>query len=295
MLSNTKRLISTYSIIGFDPETGELGVAVQSKFLAAASVVPWARAELGALALQSWANTGYAEPAFKLLAEGVHPEEIKEFLIKNDPDRDLVQSRQFGIVDSKGRSATFTGTDCLNWAGGICGPNFAAQGNILVSKETVDAMAETFNSGEGDLSERLSLALAAGQKAGGDRRGMQSAGLYVAKAKGGYGGYNDRYVDIRVDDHPDPISELQRILKLWRMQFFKTKPGNIAPITGDIKDFIIKILIDEGYYTGSNKEWDTQLQEAFMTFFLTKNYEEREVESGFIDLEVLEDLKSFYK
>jgi uncharacterized Ntn-hydrolase superfamily protein len=186
---------------------------------------------VGAIALQSWSNTSYAEPALKMMADKVHPEEIMKTLTAND---NMKEQRQVGMVDFQGRSATFTGSECMSWAGGICGQNFAAQGNILVSQATVDALAETFNSATGDLAERLSLALAAAQKAGGDRRGMQSAALYIAKAGGGYGGYNDRYVDIRVDDHPDPINELRRILVLWRLTFFRSKPGNIAEITGEV-------------------------------------------------------------
>ena len=288
-----QRLVSTFSIVGFDPQTGEVGIAVQSKFLAAGSVVPWARAGLGAIAVQSWSNTAYVESAFKMMADGVHPEEIMKTLTDND---ELCALRQVGIVDCKGQSATFSGDECMEWAGGICGPNFAAQGNILVGRETVEAMAATFNASEGDLSERLVLALASGQKAGGDRRGMQSAALYIAKEGGGYGGYNDRYVDIRVDDHPDPINELRRILTLWRLQFFKTKPGNTVLIKGEVKKFILGILTKEGYYSGAaDEEWNQTMQKAFTAYSLTENFEEREVEEGYIDREVLEYLQSVHK
>ena len=287
-----QRPVSTFSIVGYDPQTGEIGIAVQSKFLAAGSVVPWARAGLGAIAVQSWSNTDYVEPAFKMIAEGVHPEEIMGALTANDELRAL---RQVGIVDCSGRSATFSGNECMDWAGGICGPNFAAQGNILVSRATVEALAETFKSSEGDLSERLTLALANGQKAGGDRRGMQSAALYIAKAGGGYGGYGDRYVDIRVDDHQEPINELRRILRLWRLQFFKTKPGNVAPIEGDVKRFILRILEKEGYYAGPHGDWNSNMQNAFFAFSQMENFEEREAEDGYIDREVLEYLEGVYE
>ena len=291
MISKIEKAVSTYSIVGFDPETGEIGVAVQSKFLAAASVVPWVRAGAGAVATQSWANTAYAEPALKMMEFGVHPEEILKFLTANDDQRSL---RQVGLVDSRGRSATFTGNECMDWAGGICGENFAAQGNILVSEATVKAMAETFTSVKDDLSERLALSLEAGQKAGGDSRGMQSAGLYIAKAGGGYGGFNDRYVDIRVDDHTDPIKELKRILVLWRLQFFRTKPGNIAEIKGETKDFILDLLAREAYYKGPKGEWNSEMQKAFTSFCLANNFEEREVPEGQIDREVLDYLKSAF-
>ena len=292
MSTQIQRPVSTYSIVAFDPQTGEIGVAVQSKFLAAGSVVPWARAGAGAVALQSWSNTAYAEPALKMMEYGVHPEEILKILTAED---DRAALRQVGIVDCKGRSATFTGGECMDWAGGRCGPNFAAQGNILVSRETVDALADTFDSGSGDLADRLSLALEAGQKAGGDRRGMQSAGLYIAKAGGGYGGNNDRYVDIRVDDHPDPITELKRILVLWRLLFFETKPGNIAEITGEVKDVILNILIKEDYYKGPQGPWNAEMQKAFTLFCCTNNFEERAVPDGQIDREVLDYLRSVYE
>ena len=291
MVYQIQRRISTFSIVGFDPDTGEIGIAVQSKFLGVGSVVPWARAGIGAIALQSWSNTSYAESALKMMSEGVHPEEIMAVL--TGPD-DMREQRQVGIVDCKGRSATYSGSSCMDWAGGICGENFAAQGNILVGKATVDALAETFISGKGDLSSRLTSALAAGQKAGGDRRGMQSAALYIAKAGGGYGGYNDRYVDIRVDDHPDPINELCRILTLWRLQFFKTRPGNVEPISGEVKDFILDILARENYYRGPQGSWDTQMQKAFTAFIHTNNFEEREAAPGHIDREVLDYLRDTY-
>jgi uncharacterized Ntn-hydrolase superfamily protein len=227
-----------------------------------------------------------------MMADGVHPEEIMMKLTAPDELREL---RQVGMVDFKGRSATYSGKDCMEWAGGIAGQNFAAQGNILVSGATVDALAATFNSSEGDLAERLTLALAAGQKAGGDRRGMQSAGLYIAKAGGGYGGYNDHYVDIRVDDHPKPIDELRRILVLWRLQFFKTKPGNITEISGEVKDFILDILAKDGYYQGPAGFWNTEMQKAFTAFSHTINMEERDVEAGWIDREVLEYLRTAFK
>ena len=291
MDSQIQKRISTFSIVGFDPDTGEIGIAVQSKFLGVGSVVPWVRAGAGAIALQSWSNTAYAEPALKMMAEGVHPKEIMDALTGPDDMRDV---RQVGIVDCKGRSATYSGSKCMDWAGGICGENFAAQGNILVGKATVDALAETFVSSRGDLSSRLTLSLAAGQKAGGDRRGMQSAALYIAKTGGGYGGYNDRYVDIRVDDHSDPITELCRILTLWRLQFFKTKPGNVEEITGEVKDFILDILIKENYYKGPRGSWDAQMQKAFVAFIHTSNFEEREAAPGRIDREVLDYLRNTY-
>lgn len=208
--------VATFSIVGFDPGTGELGVAVQSKFVAVGAVVPWARAGVGAIATQAWANTRFGPVGLALLAAGKTPEEVGETLVAMDS---RAGHRQFGIVDASGRSVTFTGEECLDWAGGRSGPNFAVQGNILAGPGVVDAMAEAFTSVEGDLGERLLAALAAGQAAGGDRRGRQSAALLIVREGWGYGGLNDRYRDLRVDDHPTPIAELQRLHELHRSVF----------------------------------------------------------------------------
>jgi uncharacterized Ntn-hydrolase superfamily protein len=279
----------TFSIVGYDPATGEVGIAVQSKFLAAGSVVPWATAGAGAIAVQSWSNTSYAPKALAMMADGAHPRQILENLIADDEGREF---RQVGMVDCRGRAATYTGQECLEWAGGITGENFAAQGNILVGRATVEALADTFIGSQGDLAERLSLALAAGQKAGGDRRGMQSAGLYIAKAGGGYGGFNDRFVDIRVDDHKDPITELRRILILWRLQFYRTKPGNLVPIEGETRNFIYELLAKEGYYNGPRDGWTEAAQKKFEEYCLTENFDERIAPPAMIDKEVLDYLLS---
>jgi uncharacterized Ntn-hydrolase superfamily protein len=279
----------TFSIVGHDPATGEVGIAVQSKFLAAGSVVPWAKAGAGAIAVQSWSNTGYVDKALAMMAEGVHPQQIMETLTAADDGREF---RQVGMVDCRGRAATYSGRECMEWAGGLTGQNFAAQGNILVGRATVEALADTFMNSQGDLAERLSLALAAGQKAGGDRRGMQSAGLYIAKEGGGYGGFNDRFVDIRVDDHQDPITELRRILVLWRLQFYRTKPGNLAPIEGETREFIYGLLAEKGYYSGPRDGWTEAVQKKFEEFCLTENFDERIAPFGMIDKEVLDFLLS---
>lgn len=215
-----KNVVATFSIVGFDPKTEEWGVAVQSRFLAVGAVVPWVKANVGAIATQSFANTTFGPEGLELLAQGKTAQEVMDLLIEGDSGRGM---RQVGIVDSQGNAATYTGDDCHAWAGGIVGPYFAAQGNILVSEETVQAMANTFVQTEGSLSERLLAALAAGQGAGGDSRGQQSAALYVVQDKGGYGGFNDRKVDLRVDDHPEPITELRRIFEVHQKLFTKEK------------------------------------------------------------------------
>jgi uncharacterized Ntn-hydrolase superfamily protein len=210
----TPETIATFSIVGYDPATGELGVAVQSKFFAVGSVVPWAKANVGAVATQAFGNTTFGPRGLDLLAEGRAPDEVLDLLLADDPD---AARRQVGVVDSRGRSAAFTGDECLPWAGHVSGPNFTAQGNILVGEETVRAMADAFRETDGMLGEKLMRALEAGQAAGGDSRGKQSAAILVVMEGGGYGGFNDRYCDLRVDDHAEPIRELRRLFDMWRI------------------------------------------------------------------------------
>ncbi|BCW96564.1 MAG: DUF1028 domain-containing protein [Fimbriimonadales bacterium] len=210
-MKNGTLAFGTFSIVGADPKTGEVGVAVASKFLAVGSVVPFAQAGVGAVATQSYANTTYGPRGLELLRQKVAPQEILQRLTKDDPQR---EQRQVGIVDASGRSATFTGQRCLRWAGGIAGKHFAAQGNILTGEAVVQAMAEAFQKTEGELALKLMAALEAGEKAGGDARGRQSAAILVARKNGGYGGFDDRYIDLRVDDHPEPMQELRRLLTL---------------------------------------------------------------------------------
>src|ERR1051326_3665664 len=205
----------TFSIVGRDPLTGELGIAVQSKFLAVGAVVPWAKAGVGAIATQAWANTSYGPRGLELLAGGLSAVETVAQLIKDDEGR---ASRQVGIIGVDGEPATYTGDECFPWAGGHTGEHYACQGNILVGEDTVLAMARTFEQARGPLCERLVAAHAAGPAAGGDSRGQESAALVVVRAGGGYSGFNDRFIDLRVDDHPQPIEELQRILQLHRSE-----------------------------------------------------------------------------
>jgi len=207
---------STFSIVGFDPKTKELGIAVQSKFLGVGAVVPWAKAGVGAVATQSWANTTFGPNGLALMEKGKSADATLKELLADDPGS---ARRQVGIVDAKGGTATFTGASCMDWAGGVQGKHYCAQGNILAGEKVVKAMAETFEKTEGELGARLIAALQAGQKAGGDKRGKQSAALLVVKEKGGYAGHNDRYRDIRVDDHKTPIEELARIYQLHKRLF----------------------------------------------------------------------------
>jgi uncharacterized Ntn-hydrolase superfamily protein len=204
-----QKAIATFSIVARDSATAELGVAIASRFFAVGSVVPWAKADVGAVATQSYANTSFGWRGLELLEKGVTPEEAVKILIRNDDDP---QRRQLGIVSADGKSATYTGEKCLAWAGGRNGPNYAIQGNILASEEVVTAMEKTFLETNGTLADRLYAALLAGDAKGGDSRGKQSAAMLVVKKNAGYGGYNDRAIDIRVDDHPEPFKELGRLL-----------------------------------------------------------------------------------
>lgn len=199
---------STFSIAAVDSETGELGVAVQSKFLGVGSVVPWARAKVGAIATQAFANTTFGPEGLALLAKGDAPEAALASLLAKDDER---ENRQVAIVSASGETATFTGKKCLDWAGSLRGPGFCVQGNILAGERVVKAMARAFLETKGELAERLLAALEAGQEAGGDRRGQQSAALLVVHERWGYGGFNDRYRDLRVEDSKEPIAELKRI------------------------------------------------------------------------------------
>jgi uncharacterized Ntn-hydrolase superfamily protein len=208
--------VSTFSIVARDGGTGELGIAVASRFFAVGAVVPWARAGVGAVATQSYANTTFGWRGLDLLAEGLTPEEVVTVLVRNDDDPGR---RQFGIVSSDGASATYTGTECLAWAGGRSGPDYAIPGNILAGEGVVTSMEKVFLETEGTLARRLYAALLAGDAAGGDARGRQSAALLVVKENAGYGGYTDRAIDIRVDDDPHPFEELGRLLGYAEMNY----------------------------------------------------------------------------
>ncbi|MCA1032069.1 DUF1028 domain-containing protein [Bacillus timonensis] len=278
----------TFSIVGFDPTTKELGIAVQSKFLGVGAVVPWAKAGVGAVATQSYANTSYGPKGLGLMEKGMSASEALSTLIGEDEEKEY---RQVGIVDAKGNAATFTGEKCYNWAGGITGKNFAAQGNILVDEETVKAMAATFEAANGSLAERLLTALDAGQEAGGDSRGKQSASLLIVKENGGYAGFNDRYIDLRVDDHPDPIKELIRIFHLQQLYFAPTKPENIVHIEGDVREKIEKALILHGYIEEENIT-EEKFYQGLTAYIHTENFEGREQEKGKIDKELLDYMTS---
>lgn len=268
-----EKLVSTFSIVGRDAETGDLGIAVQSKFLAVGVVVPWVKAGVGAVATQAWANTSYGPRGLALMAEGLSAGEALHALTADD---ELAEHRQAGMVDAHGGSASYTGSSCYSWAGGIAGPDFAAQGNILVSEETVRALAETFQAAQGPLWRRLLEALAAGQVAGGDSRGMQSAALVVAREAGGYGGYNDRFIDLRVDDHTSPIQELGRLLDMYELYFFKPSPADLLPLDAALTTETQTLLTRSGDYTGPiSGVYDEATFRALERYGGRENLEER--------------------
>ncbi|HEY7976019.1 MAG TPA: DUF1028 domain-containing protein [Ktedonobacterales bacterium] len=267
------RLVSTFSIVGRDAQTGDLGIAVQSKFLGVGAVVPWVKAGVGAVATQAWANTSYGPRGLALLAQGRSATEALAALTGEDEQS---AHRQAGIVDAQGRSATFTGASCFTWAGGIAGPDFAAQGNILVGKATVVALAETFHRTSGPLWRRLLAALAAGQEAGGDSRGMQSAALVVAREAGGYGGFNDRFIDLRVDDHTSPIEELNRLLDMHELYFFKPTPADLLPLDAPLTTELQTLLARSGDYHGlASGVYDDATYQALERYGARENLEER--------------------
>ncbi len=272
-LSTSSFPLCTFSIIAHDPAAQEWGVAVQSKFLAAAAVVSWAQAGAGAVATQAHANTAYGPQGLAMLAQGISAQETLDRLVAADEGRD---HRQAGIVDAQGRAATFTGQACLEWAGGLTGPYYACQGNILVSADTVQAMARAFEQAEGELANRLVMALAAAQKAGGDRRGQQSAGLLVVRHQGGYGGYNDHYLDLRVDDDPHPIRKLEKLLDLHHLYFGSTKPDDWLVIEGKLCRELQGILKRSGHYKGRlTGQYDQATQNALRALVGIENLEER--------------------
>lgn len=273
--------------MAFDPETDSLGVAVQSKFLAVGSVVPWARAGAGAVATQALANFNYGPRGLALMSEGYTANQTVEALVSADEDR---EHRQVGVVDASGRSAAFTGSECFDWAGSVTGENYTAQGNILVGKETVEAMARAFEGTAGDLGSRLLAALQAGQEAGGDSRGKQSAALLVVREGGGYGGDNDRVLDLRVDDHPDPIQELVRIRGLHTLYFGETRSEEVVAVEGEVRKEVVGALLISGYVKDDDAE-DEVIFDALSAYIRTENFEEREQERGYLDRAVLEYMK----
>jgi uncharacterized Ntn-hydrolase superfamily protein len=284
------KTLSTFSIVAYDPQAEEWGVAVQSKFLAVGALVSWAQAGVGAVATQSYVNVSFGPQGLALMAQGLNAQEALDQLVAADPGRNR---RQAGLVDAHGNAATFTGAACHDWAGGITGPHYAAQGNILVSGKTVEAMAASFGGSRGGLADRLVAALAAGQAAGGDRRGQQSAAVLVVRDQGGYGGYNDRYLDLRVDDDPQPIERLKSLVELHHLFFRPPEPGEMVPIEGEIAREVQRILRWSGFYDGPiTGEYDASTRQALSSLVGNENFEMRfDEEAGRISSQVVEILR----
>ncbi|MEO8294954.1 MAG: DUF1028 domain-containing protein [Gemmatimonadota bacterium] len=304
------KLAHTYSIVAYDSITGDLGIAVQSKFPNVGGIVPWAQAGVGAIATQSLSNTAYGEQGLDLIARGATAEEALRIIMRTDT---MLQDRQVGMVDAKGNAASFTGTRTFDWAGGrvgspdghgnipggkgvvIVGHGFSAQANIMVSDQTVRNLAETFAASSGPLADRLMAALHAGQAGGGDKRGMQSAALLVVRKNGGYLGANDRFIDIRVYDAPDPIAELDRLLTLHKLHFFPSEPQDLVAITPEIVRQLEPILMREPVNAA---KWLTTPQGsttpaflgALRDFMYWENYDVRVRMDGKIDRVVLADI-----
>lgn len=272
---------STFSIVARDPINGDLGVIVQSKFPAVGSVVPWAKANVGAIATQAWANVGYGPNGLSLLESGRSASETLKILLNEDEGR---EHRQIGIVDAKGQAVAHTGKECMEWAGQIIGDSFTCQGNILAGEDVVIEMAEAYEITEGDLIDKLFAGLIAGQAAGGDRRGMQSASILVVREKGGYEGGNDRYVDVRVDDHPTPIDELVRIFNIYDMTLLSREdPNLLMRIEGDLLAIIQEALVTLGYLDKVYADFfDQKTKSALTEWINSNNFENKARDDGTI-------------
>jgi uncharacterized Ntn-hydrolase superfamily protein len=281
--------IATFSIAACDLEVEEWGVAVASKFLAAGAVVPWARAKAGAIATQALANLSYGLEGLERLEKGSSAEEIVEAVTSADEGR---EHRQLGVVDSQGGAATYTGKECFEWAGGVTGDGFAAQGNILTGPDVVESMKEAFEAAEGPLADRMLQSLLAGDRTGGDRRGRQSAGILVVREGGSYGGFTDRALDLRVDDHPDPVPELVRLRGLHRLYLEAADPEDVL----ELDDATIRDLQDALAGLGALGDheegvYDESTSKALRDLMGVENLEMRWVEGERIDSHVLGYIK----
>ncbi len=272
---------STFSIAARDPRNGDLGIIVQSKFPAVGSVVPWAKANVGAIATQAWANVGYGPNGLELLQAGNSASKTLKILLDGDDGR---EHRQIGIVDSNGQAVAHTGKECMEWAGQIVGDGFTCHGNILAGEDVVGDMADAYENTEGDLIDKLFAGLIAGQAAGGDRRGMQSAAVLVVREGGGYEGGNDRYVDVRVDEHPNPIDELVRIFNIYDMTLLSREdPTLLVKIEGDLLSIIQEALVTLGYLEQDHADvFDDVTQSALSEWINTNNFENKSRDDGTI-------------
>jgi uncharacterized Ntn-hydrolase superfamily protein len=271
----------TFSIVAYDPEKKEWGVAVQSKFVAVGSIVPFAKANVGAIATQAWCNTSYGPHGLGLLKQGLTAEETVTLLTKHDANR---EHRQVGIVDSYGDVASFTGKKCFEWAGHVTGENYTCQGNILVSEDTVYAMSQGFRETKGDLVDKLLVALEKGQEAGGDSRGKQSAAILIVREFGVYDGGTDKYIDVRVDEHEHPIKELRRVFEHYDLSLLeRDDPADKVKLEKEVMKTIKEVLKLDGFYDGDvDGKYDEQTKESLKQWMHTNNFEVKERKDQFM-------------
>lgn len=271
----------TFSIVAYDPEKKEWGVAVQSKFIAVGSIVPFAKANVGAVATQAWTNTSYGPKSLALLEQGMTAEETIRTITQHDEKR---EHRQVGIVDSFGNVASFTGKKCFDWAGHVSGENYTCQGNILVSEDTVLAMSHAYKETSGDLVDKFLAVLEEGQEAGGDSRGKQSAAILIVKEEGAYDGGTDKYIDVRVDEHEHPIKELRRVFELYNLSLLKRDdPDDKVKLGGDVMKTIKEVLKIDGFYDGDiNSKFDDITKESLQKWMHTNNFEVKEREDNYM-------------
>jgi len=271
---------ATFSIVAADLEKGDWGVAVASKFIAVGALVPWAKAKIGAIVTQAWANISYGTKGLELLARGLSAKKVLDKLLADDEMRD---HRQVGIVDWNGDVAAWTGSKCFEWAGHVIGDHYVALGNILVGPEVVEAMAKAFEITKGELVDKLLAALEAGDRAGGDKRGKQSAAILVVREGGGYGGYTDRYVDLRVDDHPEPVKELKRIFRIWDLTLLSREDPNDVVKLEDVAEKLQIALKKLGYYRGEiTGKLDKETIKALENWMLINNFENKMRKDGYM-------------
>jgi len=271
----------TFSIVAFDKKTREWGIAVQSKFVAVGAVVPFAVAEIGAIATQALANTSYGPKGLTLLSMGFTARQTIDILTKDDEDK---EQRQIGIIDKYGNPASFTGEECFDWAGHIIGEDYCCQGNILASENVVKDMANSYENTPGDLIDKLFAALEAGQAAGGDKRGRESAAILIVKEKGAYDGGTDIYLDIRVDEHPYPIKELRKVFEVYDLCILNREdPSDILELKGDVLKKVKEVLKNSDFYSGKiDGNYDTQTKEALTKWLHTNNFEAKERNDEYI-------------
>ncbi|MEM8784600.1 MAG: DUF1028 domain-containing protein [Pseudomonadota bacterium] len=285
----------TYSILGADIAAGEIGIAVQSKFPGVGSLVPHAAADAGAIATQAFANPAHGRTGLALLGAGASPDEALSIVLRSDEERD---KRQLALIDRTGSTASYTGEEVRRWpgwAGAASGHACSAQGNGLASGDVASAMVTGFEAAKGDLASRLLSALAAGEAAGGELRGQQSAALLIVKADGGYGAHTDRHVDISVYDHLAPIDELARCLALHRLSYFPSDPENLIAITGPLATELKTLLSVKGFFEGpADESWDKPAITALARFMGWENYDNRIRDDALIDTEVLDDIRKKY-